>query len=186
MEETSETQAPQFLSFTIAGTDYGLPILKVKEILQYEEPTRVPGAPPSIRGVINVRGSVVPVVDLAVKFGKRETAPSKRTCVLVVEALVKNERLILGLIADAVNEVLDLPASAVEPPPAFGAGVRLDYLTGVGKVGRAFVLLLELDRLLSASEAEIASQAKEAAAATPAPGAAAISAAPAPAAAPAT
>ncbi len=186
MEETSETQAPQFLSFTIAGTDYGLPILKVKEILQFEGATPVPGTPPSIRGVINVRGSVVPVVDLAVKFGKRETAPSKRTCVLVVEALVKNERLILGLIADAVNEVLDLPASAVEPPPAFGAGVKLDYLTGVGKVGRAFVLLLELDRLLSASEAEIAAQAKEAAAATPAPGAAAISAAPAPAAAPAT
>src|SRR5512138_1871547 len=165
MEENSETQAPQYLSFTIAGTDYGLPILKVKEILQYEEPTRVPGAPASIRGVINVRGSVVPVVDLAVKFGKGETAPTSRTCVLVVEALVQADRLTLGVLADAVNEVLDLPATAVEPPPAFGAGVRLDYLTGVGKVGRSFVLLLELDRLLSASEAEIAAQAQEQAAA---------------------
>lgn len=159
MAENTEAQAPQYLSFTIAGTDYGLPILKVKEILQHEEPTRVPGAPPSIRGVINVRGSVVPVVDLAVKFGRKETSPTKRTCVLVVEALVQNDRLTLGLLADAVNEVLDLPAGAVEPPPAFGAGVKLDYLTGVGKVGRAFVLLLELDRLLSATEAEIAAQA---------------------------
>jgi chemotaxis signal transduction protein len=164
MTETSEAQAPQYLSFTIAGTDYGLPILKVKEILQYEEPTRVPGAPASIRGVINVRGSVVPVVDLAVKFGKGETAPTARTCALVVEALVQGDRLTLGVLADAVNEVLDLPATSVEPPPAFGAGVRLDYLTGVGKVGRSFVLLLELDRLLSASEAEIAAQAREAAA----------------------
>ncbi len=166
MAEITEAQAPQYLSFTIAGTDYGLPILKVKEILQHEEPTRVPGAPASIRGVINVRGSVVPVVDLAVKFGKKETVATKRTCVLVVEALVQNDRLTLGLLADAVNEVLDLPASAVEPPPAFGAGVRIDYLTGVGKVGRAFVLLLELDRLLSATEAEIAQQASHEAEAT--------------------
>ncbi len=159
MAENTEAQAPQYLSFTIAGTDYGLPILKVKEILQFEEPTRVPGAPASIRGVINVRGSVVPVVDLAVKFGRAETVPTKRTCALVVEAFVAGERLTLGVLADAVNEVLDLPASAVEPPPPFGAGIKLDYLTGMGKVGRGFVILLDLDRLLSASEAEIAAQA---------------------------
>ena len=162
MTETIEAQAPQYLSFVIAGTDYGLPILKVKEILQFEEPTRVPGAPASIRGVINVRGSVVPVVDLAVKFGKAETAPTGRTCVLVVEALVQDERLTLGVVADAVNEVLDLPASSVEPPPEFGTGIKLDYLTGIGKVGRAFVLLLEIDRLLSTSEEEIARNAEAA------------------------
>jgi purine-binding chemotaxis protein CheW len=160
-----EARAPQYLSFAIAGTDYGVPILAVKEILQHEEPTRVPGAPPSIRGVINVRGSVVPVLDLAVKFGKRETSATKRTCILVVEAQLGAERLTLGLLADAVSEVLDLPADAVEPPPAFGTGVRLDYLTGMGKVGKGFVLLLDVDRTVSASEAEIAAQA----AAAPAP-----------------
>ncbi len=159
MDTTAEVQAPQYLSFTIAGTDYGLPILTVKEILQHEEPTRVPGAPGSIRGVINVRGAVVPVLDLAVKFGKRETAATKRTCILVVEARVGGEQLTLGMLADAVNEVLDLPPQAVEPPPAFGTGVRLDYLTGVGKVGRGFVLLLDVDRVVSASEAELAAQA---------------------------
>jgi chemotaxis signal transduction protein len=158
MSESVEVRAPQYLSFTIAGTDYGLGILSVKEILQYEEPTRVPGAPPSVRGVVNVRGSVVPVIDLAVKFGRGETVATKRACILVVEARVSGERLTLGLLADAVNEVLDLPADAVEPPPSFGTGVQVDYLTGMGKVGKGFVLLLDVDRVVSASEAEITAQ----------------------------
>jgi purine-binding chemotaxis protein CheW len=158
MTETLEPRAPQYLSFTIAGTDYGLPILAVKEILQHEEPTRVPGTPGSIRGVINVRGAVVPVVDLAVKFGRGETAATKRTCILAVETRVGGEQLTLGILADAVNEVLDLPADTIEPPPAFGTGVRLDYLTGMGKVGKGFVLLLDVDRVVSASEAELAAQ----------------------------
>lgn len=167
MSESVEARAPQFLSFAIAGTDYGLPILAVKEILQHEEPTRVPGTPGSIRGVINVRGAVVPVLDLAVKFGRSETVPTKRTCILVVEAQVGGERLTLGVLADAVNEVLDLPADAVEPPPTFGTGMKLDFLTGMGKVGKGFVLLLDVDRVISASEAELAVQA--AAAASPVP-----------------
>jgi purine-binding chemotaxis protein CheW len=159
MSESVEVRAPQYLSFTIAGTDYGLPILTVKEILQHEAPTPVPGAPASIRGVINVRGAVVPVLDLAVKLGRGETVATKRTCILVVEARAGGERLTLGVLADAVNEVLDLPADAVEPPPAFGTGIHLDYLTGVGKVGKSFVLLLDVDRVVSASEAELAAQA---------------------------
>ena len=167
MQENVETRAPQYLSFEVAGTGYGLPILAVKEILQYEEPTRVPGAPGSVRGVINVRGAVVPVLDLAVKFGKPETVPTNRTCILVVEAQAGSERLTLGVLADAVNEVLDLPADSVEPPPAFGTGVRLDYLTGMGKVGRGFVLLLDVDRVVSASEADLAAQAAAVVAAQP-------------------
>ncbi len=159
MQEQVETRAPQYLSFHVAGTGYGLPILAVKEILQHEEPTRVPGAPASVRGVINVRGAVVPVLDLAVKFGRGETVPTNRTCILVVEAQPDGERLTLGVLADAVNEVLDLPPEAVEPPPAFGTGVRLDYLTGMGKVGKGFVLLLDVDRVVSASEADLAAQA---------------------------
>jgi purine-binding chemotaxis protein CheW len=163
MADTSEdVKAPQYLSFKIAGTDYGLPILAVKEILQFEEATRIPGTPPSIRGVINVRGQVVPVVDLAVKFGADETVASKRTCILVVEAGLGTERLTIGVLADAVNEVLDLPVSEVEDPPTFGANVRIDYVIGMGKVGKQFVLLLDADRVLTASEAELAAQAREA------------------------
>jgi chemotaxis signal transduction protein len=159
MNPTIESKAPQYLSFTVAGTDYGIPILSVKEILQHEAPTSVPSAPPAVRGVINVRGQVVPVVDLAVMFGGAATVPSSRTCILVVDANVAGDRLTLGVLADAVNEVLDLPSTEVEPPPRLGSRARVDYLTGVGKVGRAFVLLLDLDRALSAAEAELVSAA---------------------------
>jgi purine-binding chemotaxis protein CheW len=154
----AEVKAPQYLSFTIQETDYGLPILAVKEILQHEDTTPVPGTPSSIRGVINVRGQVVPVVDLSVKFGKPETVPTKRTCILVVEAGVGADRLTVGVLADAVNEVLELPVADIEPPPSFGTNVRLDFLTGMGKVGKGFVLLLDADRVLTASEAELAAQ----------------------------
>jgi purine-binding chemotaxis protein CheW len=158
MTDTLETKAPQYLSFTIAGTDYGLPILTVKEILQFEETTRVPGTPASVRGVINVRGQVVPVIDLSVKFGRGDTVATKRTCILVVEAAVGGERLVVGVLADAVNEVLDLPASEIEEAPSFGTNVKIDYLTGMGKVGKQFVLLLDAERVLSASEADLAAQ----------------------------
>jgi purine-binding chemotaxis protein CheW len=159
MAEASESKAPQYLSFTIADTDYGLPILSVKEILQHEDATPVPGVPASIRGVINVRGQVVPVVDLSVKFGRPATVPTNRTCILVVEAgLGSAERLVVGVLADAVNEVLDLPVDEIEEAPTFGTNVKLDFLTGMGKVGKGFVLLLDADRVLTASEAELAAQ----------------------------
>jgi chemotaxis signal transduction protein len=157
--DSREEQGSQFLSFTVAGTDYGVPILRVREILQYEEGTTVPGTPAFIRGVINVRGAVVPVVDLAVKFGKAAAPATKLTCVLVAEVTAAGAALTLGVLADAVNEVVDLRDDDLEPPPAFGPGVRVDYLTGVGKVGKGFVLLLDLDRVLTASEADLTAQA---------------------------
>lgn len=183
-ERDDAAQVRQHLSFSIAGTDYGVPILKVKEILQYEEPTRVPGTPASIRGVLNVRGAVVPVVDLGVKFGKGAAEPTKRTCVLVVETHAGVDALTVGVLADAVNEVVDLRPEDVEPPPAFGAGIRLDYLVGMGKVGKGFVLLVDIDRVLTASEAELAAQVA-AAESAPAPAVEAQAPAPAAAAAPA-
>jgi chemotaxis signal transduction protein len=159
MREAATDTVEQYLSFTIAGTDYAAPILTVREILQYEEVTRIPGTPTAVRGVLNVRGAVVPVFDLGVKFGKPEVVAGSRTCVLVVEAKVGEAPFIVGLIADAVNEVVDLRPEDVEPPPAFGAGLRVDYLLGMGKVGSRFVLLLDLDRVLSATEGELAAQA---------------------------
>ncbi len=165
MQAAQPEQATQFLSFTLAGSDYGLPILKVREILSYDGATPVPGTPASIRGVVNVRGAVVPVVDLAVKFGRGATDATKRTCVLVVEAVSGGETLTVGLLAAAVNEVVELAPQDVEPPPSFGTGVRVDYLLGRGTTAAGFVLLLDLDRVLSASEAELA-------AAAPAPAAA--------------
>ena len=155
-KETAERR--QFLSFNLASSDYAVGILQVKEILQYETVTRVPSVPPSVRGVINLRGAVVPVVDLAVKFGLPVTAVTRRTCILIVEAALGGERTVVGIVADAVREVLELGPEEIEPPPSFGTQVRVDYLVGMGKAGKGFVLLLDLDRVISAGEKDLAAQ----------------------------
>ncbi|HEX9050346.1 MAG TPA: chemotaxis protein CheW [Anaeromyxobacter sp.] len=153
---TEVTERQQYLSFSLAGGDYAVGILKVKEILQCEDITKVPATPRSIRGVINLRGGVVPVVDLAVKFGLPEASVTKRTCVLVMETAFDGVPAVVGVVADAVSEVIDLADEDIEAPPSFGTGVRVDYLRGMGKVGRGLVLLLDIDRLLSADERELA------------------------------
>ncbi len=152
-KDTAERR--QYLSFGLAGNDYAVGILQVKEILQYETVTRVPSVPPSIRGVINLRGAVVPVVDLAVKFGLPATPVTKRTCILIVEAALGGERTVMGVVADAVREVLELGPEEIEPPPSFGTQVRVDFLVGMGRAGKGFVLLLDLDRVISAGERDL-------------------------------
>jgi purine-binding chemotaxis protein CheW len=161
--QTSTSEQSQYLGFHIAGEEYAIGILRVREILEYDTLTQVPTAPPSIRGVINLRGSVVPVVDLAVKLGLGPSAVTKRTCIVVVEVALEGERAVMGLLADSVSQVLDLPASEIEPPPALGTRVRVECLLGMGRAGKKFVLLLDIDRLLSmddvAAAAEAASEA---------------------------
>jgi purine-binding chemotaxis protein CheW len=152
---TELTQRNQYLSFTLAGGDYAVGILQVKEILQYEGVTRVPSVPPSVRGVLNLRGAVVPVIDLAVKFGLAATPVTNRTCVLIVEASLEGERTVMGVIADAVREVLELGPEDIQPAPAFGTRLRLDFLLGMAREEKAFVLLLDLDRVISAGEKEL-------------------------------
>ncbi len=156
MSAQESAERSQYLSFTLAGNDYAVGILQVKEILQYETVTRVPSVPPSVRGVINLRGAVVPVVDLAVKFGLPPAPVTKRTCIVIAEAALAGERAVMGLVADGVREVLELSPDDVEPPPSFGTQVRVDYLVGMAKVGKGFVLLLDLDRVLSAGDTELA------------------------------
>jgi purine-binding chemotaxis protein CheW len=158
VESASRTQ---YLSFSLGGSEYGVGILKVKEILQYEEITRVPSTPRSVRGVINLRGAVVPVIDLAAKFGLPDTAVTKLTCILIVEALLDGQPSVVGVMADAVQEVIELGEGDVEPPPAFGTQVRVDFLLGMGKAGKRFVLLLDLDRVISADEKEFAQAVKD-------------------------
>ena len=140
----------QFLSFQLAGEEFAFGILRVREILEYDTITRVPSAPSGVRGVINLRGSVVPVVDLALLFGLAPTAVTKRTCIVIVEVRVDDAEIVMGVLADAVSQVIDLGPDAIEPPPAFGSRVRVEYLVGMGKVdARKFVLILDIDRLLS-------------------------------------
>lgn len=152
MEAAKDTiEQTQYLTFTLGGEEYAVSILKVKEIIEYDEHlTKVPTMPASVRGVINLRGNVVPVVDLAVKLGLPERPITKRTCVVIAEVDVEADHVVMGLIADTVSEVIGLAGSDIEPAPVFGTRVRADYLKGLGKVGKRFILLLDLDRVLTA------------------------------------
>lgn len=156
--QTVVADETQYLGFQVAEEEYAIGILRVREILEYDTVTKVPTTPPSIRGVINLRGRVVPVVDLAVKLGLPESTITKRTCVVVIEVDLEGERTVMGVLADAVSQVLDLPAGEIEPPPPFGPRVRVDCLLGMGRAGKKFVLLLDIDKLLSMDELAVAAQ----------------------------
>jgi purine-binding chemotaxis protein CheW len=142
----------QYLGFYIGEEEFAIGILRVKEILEYDTITKVPGTPPSIRGVINLRGSVVPVADLALKFGLPASPITKRTCIVVVEVDLDGERTVMGVMADAVSQVMDFGDGDIEPPPAFGTRAHMDHLLGMGKAGKKFILLLDIDRILSVNE----------------------------------
>jgi purine-binding chemotaxis protein CheW len=140
----------QYLTFLLASEEYAVDVLSVKEIIEYGEVTKVPGTPFHVRGVINLRGSVVPVVDLAVKLGREESPLTRRSCIVIVETgLQQGERVVTGVVADAVNQVIEFSPDDIEPPPAFGTGVRLHYLDGIAKTGASFVLVLNMDAVLS-------------------------------------
>lgn len=146
------SMAGQYLSFQISGDEYAVPVLKVREIIEYNELTRIPQAPPAVRGVINLRGNVVPVIDLAKKFGFAEANVTRWTCIVVLEVLQDNEIAVLGVLCDAVSQVIDLTDDLIEPPPEFGLEGRLDYLLGMGKSDKKFLLLIDTDKVLSHME----------------------------------
>lgn len=150
--EKEETTQQQYLTFFLADEEYAIGIQRVKEIIEYTTVTKVPKVPDWIRGVINLRGSVVPVVDLTLRFGLAERAVRKTTCIVVVEVEQESERTVMGLIADAVNQVIDLAPNDIVETPAFGTAARLDYLIGMGKLGKKFALILNIDRVLNNSE----------------------------------
>ena len=149
IKESQEAVQQQFLTFFLAEEEYAVNIQRVKEIIEYTTVTKVPKVPQWIRGVINLRGNVVPVVDLAVRFGLEERPVTKTTCIVIVEVEQDSERTVMGVIADAVNQVIDLAPKDIEEPPAFGTRVRLEYLFGMGKLGKKFALILNIDSVLS-------------------------------------
>jgi purine-binding chemotaxis protein CheW len=142
----------QYLTFFMSSEEYAVGILRVREIIEYKELTRIPGVPAHVRGVINLRGAVLPVVDLAAKFGADVSVPARTTCIVVVETRLGDDLVVAGVMADAVSGVVDLAADQIEPPPSFGTGVRADFLKGVGKLEGRLVLILDIDRVLSPVE----------------------------------
>ena len=154
-----QDDAPQqYLTFLLGGEMFAVGILNVKEIIEYGTVTAIPMMPPFIRGVINLRGAVVPVIDLSSRFGNAPSQVSRRTCIVIIEVSDGEERQDIGIVVDAVSEVLEIPRGEIEPPPAFGAKIRADFITGMGKVGGRFVIILNVSQVLSVDEISLLSQ----------------------------
>lgn len=142
----------QYLTFTLGNELFAIGILHIKEIIEYGTPTPVPLMPAFIHGVINLRGAVVPVIDLSVRFGKARSDIGRRTCIIILEMELEGHNQDIGVIVDAVSAVLDIPASEIEPPPAFGSRIKADYILGMGKLGERFAILLNVRRAFSMDE----------------------------------
>ena len=144
----------KYLTFALADEEYALPVLKVREIIKMMEITQVPKVPPHVKGVINLRGKVIPIVDLRLKFGFPPQDATERTCIIVVDAAINGGRSSLGFVVDGVNEVMNIAAEEIEPTPDFGEHVNTTYMQGVAKRGAHVKMLLDLDRVLSSTSLE--------------------------------
>jgi purine-binding chemotaxis protein CheW len=145
-------RAGKYLTFQLGPEIYGLEILKVQEIVGMMKVTRVPGTPGFVRGVINLRGQVIPVVDMRLKFSMPAKEDNEKTCIIVVQVAADGRRITMGTIVDEVSEVQDIAAGQIEDSPSFGENVRTDFLIGMGKVGQKLVLLLDVDKVMAGAE----------------------------------
>jgi purine-binding chemotaxis protein CheW len=145
-------QTSQYLTFRLGEEVFALGIGQVREVLDFTQVTRVPRMPEFMRGVINLRGAVVPVVDLRLRFGLGATERTVNTCVIIAEVEVQGESALLGALADSVQEVIDLEPGQIEPPPRLGASVRAEFIRGMGKREEGFVIILDADRVFSGDE----------------------------------
>jgi purine-binding chemotaxis protein CheW len=149
-------QALQYLTFVSSGEVFALGILSIKEIIEYTQLTVVPMTPDFVRGVMNLRGAVVPVVDLSVRFGRPASPVSRRTCIVIVEVPTAQDSVTIGIVVDAVNAVVDILPAQIEPPPSFGAHVRTEFIEGMGRINERFVILLNVERIAAMDEIMLA------------------------------
>lgn len=144
----------KYLTFALSSEEYGLEILKVREIIGIMEITAVPQTPVYVRGVINLRGKVIPVIDLRAKFGMETTETTDQTCIIVVEIVQDNQKFSTGIVVDRVQEVLDISVDQIEDAPQFGSSVDTDFILGMGKIGDSVKILLDIDKVLACDELE--------------------------------
>jgi purine-binding chemotaxis protein CheW len=152
MEATEATQTTQYLTFKLADEIYALDIGKVREVLDLTAITRVPRTPEFMRGVINLRGSVVPVVDLRLKFGMTASERTVNTCIIIAEVTVDNDTTVLGCLADSVQEVIELDGGSIAPPPKIGTKLKTEFIKGMGRRDDRFIMILDIDRVFSTEE----------------------------------
>jgi purine-binding chemotaxis protein CheW len=152
MAEVNGSDNHQYLTFKLDEEVFALGIDKVREVLDYTSVTKVPQTPDFMRGVINLRGSVVPVVDMRLKFGMAKTEKTVNTCIIIVEINLEGETTVLGALADSVQEVLDLEPQQIEPAPKIGTKLRTEFIRGMGKRGEQFIIILDIDKVFSGEE----------------------------------
>lgn len=144
----------KYLTFALGPEEYGLEILKVREIIGYMDITAVPQTPDYVKGVINLRGQVIPVIDLRAKFGMPAAERTDQTCIIVVEISQDGRKFDTGIVVDHVQEVLDIPGDDIEDAPQFGSNVETDFILGMGKIGDTVKILLDIDKVLASDELE--------------------------------
>jgi purine-binding chemotaxis protein CheW len=152
MAEELKIEANQYLTFMLDDEVYALDIRQVREVLDFTDITKVPRMPDFMRGVINLRGGVVPVVDLRLKFNLGATQKTVDTCIIIIDVTLDGETTLLGALADSVQEVLDLDQSQIQPPPKIGTRLRTDFILGMGKKNDNFIIILDIDRVFSSEE----------------------------------
>jgi purine-binding chemotaxis protein CheW len=156
---TATAEAIQYLSFMLGEEVFALDIGKVREVLDYTEITKVPQTPAFMRGVINLRGGVVPVVDMRLKFGMTETERTVNTCIIIVEVDLEDETVVMGALADSVQEVFNLRADEIEPAPRIGTQLNTEFLKGMGRQEEGFTLILDVDKVFSAEDLQAVQEA---------------------------
>lgn len=152
MDEKKMVETGQFLTFKLDEEVYALDILQVREVLDYTTITKVPKMPSFMRGVINLRGGVVPVIDLRLKFGLNVTENTVDTCIVIMEITLDGETTLIGALADSVQEVISLDTEQIEPPPKIGTRLNTEFIKGMGKKNNDFIILLDIDRVFSSEE----------------------------------
>ena len=146
------TETTQYLTFKLEDEVFALDVAKVREILDFDTVTKVPQTPDFMRGVINLRGSVVPVMDMRLKFGMTKTDKTVNTCIIVVEIIAEDETVVLGALADSVQEVIDLEPEQIEPAPRIGTKINTDFILGMGKHNGQFIMILDIGKIFSSAE----------------------------------
>lgn len=161
MSTPAITEIIQYLTFKLEHEVFAIDVAKVREILEYNSVTKVPQTPDYMCGVINLRGSVVPVIDMRLKFAMQVTERTVNTCIIVVEVMCDEETIILGILADSVQEVLEILPDHIEPPPHIGTKIETSFIKGMGKIDNEFVIILDIDKIFSDDELRKCAQKQE-------------------------
>ena len=161
METKELLESGQFLAFRLAEEVFAFDISKVREVLEFDTVTKVPQTPDMMTGVINLRGSVVPVIDMRLKFGMNETEKTVNTVIIIIEIEIDEESTMIGALVDSVNEVMDLDTDHIEPPPSIGTQLNTDFIKGMGKQNDQFIIILDIESIFSSDELALVQQASE-------------------------